>query len=147
MARGQAVLAFLTEQHEINKPVDIMILTETWVKQANHLHYWLNSNPIGKHYHVISCHEGNQNKNAVGQGVAIIILKIWVPFIRYIKTIPGRLILLTLNRLSEAINIGAIYYPSGTDTKQNQVIAHQIEHSIHEHIKKKTITKAAEPSC
>lgn len=134
--RGQAVINFIeTSLTPPAERIDIMILTETWVKQQRHLQAWIQFSSVGREYDIITCHETSRNDNASGQGVAIIIHKNWTPFIRAIYKIPGRLVLLKLARLAEIITLGAVYYPSNPDSESTKETVKKMEKLLSERLK------------
>jgi exonuclease III len=92
--------------------------------------FWLANSPLHNQYEVITCHHLNRNNQANGQGVAVIIQKIWTPFIRHIHRIPGRLIVLEIARLSEVTVLGAVYCPSNPNMNTQKPVMKQIEKTI-----------------
>jgi ribonuclease HI len=134
LARGQALLNLLQNEHEQNRTIDILMLSETWVTQKRHLKYWLQTSTLGRKYEIFSCHEESRNTDSIGQGVAIVISKNLVPYIQQITRISGRLVLLEITRLSETIIVGTVYAPANPGLKENKSTIARIENSIIQHI-------------
>lgn len=88
-----SIINILESSFNEGKPIDFLLLTETWISDKNFLQNQFKFNQsrvIKENYHVITDHEENTIVNYHGKGTAIIMRKTWKPFIQKIHRFPGR---------------------------------------------------------